>query len=230
MPAAAGDAITPEMIRQFVGKSAPVIVEIGCNDGEHTELFLRLFASPTIYCFEPDPRPIARFRARLAGKPNVRLFEMAVSDREGQITFYQSEAAGGGGAGAPPAGSGDASGSIRRPKNHLTINPMVAFERQITVPTISLDRWCEQHRVQQIDFLWMDVQGAEIDVFRGGRSALSRTRFIYTEYSELELYEGQLPLADLLRELPGFRLVQRFKYDVLLENNRFRGAMGPARA
>lgn len=62
----------------------------------------------------------------------------------------------------------------------------------------------------------MDVQGAEQDVIEGGRRALSRTRFVYTEYSNEQLYEGQLSLRELLKILPEFRIVKRYPHDILL--------------
>lgn len=67
----------------------------------------------------------------------------------------------------------------------------------------------------------MDVQGAELDVFRGGKNALSKTRFIYTEYSNIEIYEGQATLPELLKHLKTFKITMRYKNDVLLKNTQF---------
>ena len=64
----------------------------------------------------------------------------------------------------------------------------------------------------------MDVQGAEIDVIRGGRKALRNTRYLYTEYSNKELYQGQLSLKQLLKELADFEVVARYTDDILLKN------------
>ena len=64
----------------------------------------------------------------------------------------------------------------------------------------------------------MDVQGAEIDVIRGGRNALKYTRYLYTEYSNKELYEGQISLKPLLDELIDFDVIVRYPDDILLKN------------
>jgi hypothetical protein len=69
-----------------------------------------------------------------------------------------------------------------------------------------------------IDFIWMDVQGAEIDVFRGAQEVLANARYLYTEYSNRELYAGQYNLRRLLWYLKGYRVVVRYRGDVLLEN------------
>jgi FkbM family methyltransferase len=222
MPPISYTDITKEQIRQYVGKENPVILEIGCNDGTHTKWFLEAFAQPHIYCFEPDPRAIERFKANLGSQKNVKLFECALSDKEGEITFYQSS-------GAPnkdiadylpdsmPDGW-DLSGSIRPPKEHLEEFPWVKFDTNITVPTITLDAWCKQQNITEIDFIWMDVQGAEIDVFRGGAGMLPKTRYIFTEYSERQMYSGQYTLPQLLEYLKDFVLLVRYQGDILLKN------------
>src|ERR1700676_4003626 len=51
-----------EGIKGLVGKQDPTILEIGCNDGNDTMAFLRAMPQAKIFCFEPDPRAIARFR------------------------------------------------------------------------------------------------------------------------------------------------------------------------
>ena len=75
-------------------------------------------------------------------------------------------------------------------------------------------------RIDTVDFIWADVQGAEGDMIRGGLRVLSRTRYLYTEWSDDELYEGQATLTEILRLLPDFRVVELWSDDVLLENTR----------
>ncbi|EHK54593.1 nodulation protein NoeI [Mesorhizobium alhagi CCNWXJ12-2] len=147
----------------------------------------------------------------------VRLFEIAISNRNGRIDFHPSNADG-------SAKEWDQSGSIRQPKNHLVEHDWVRFDRPISVETRRLDDWCSEADLSRIDFIWMDVQGAESDVIAGGRQTLSNTRFIYTEYSDHELYEGQLSLQAILDLLPSFEVVTCYpdgvEGNVLLRNTR----------
>jgi FkbM family methyltransferase len=211
--------ISKDVIQGCIGRRDPLILEIGCNDGTHTLWFLKMFDSPTIHCFEPDPRAVQRFHRKVGERPNVQLHELAISDREGEIVFYQSSGSGRNEQHelAMPQGW-DLSGSIRKPKEHLVEYPWVRFDSAIQVRTTTLDAWCARNGVGPIDFIWMDVQGAEMDVFRGGARALARTRYVYTEYSDTELYEGQSNLAALRRGLPSFKVLIRYRGDVLLEN------------
>ncbi|MDF0492913.1 FkbM family methyltransferase [Bradyrhizobium yuanmingense] len=206
-------------ILSLLQKQNPVILDIGCNDGTDTKQFLKLCPHAQLYCFEPDPRASARFKKNMGPDlDKVSLFEIAISDRNGRVDFHPSNGEG-------DAKEWDLSGSIRRPKNHLTEYDWVRFDRPISVETRRLDDWCSEAGLSNIDLIWMDVQGAESDVIAGGIETLSNTRFIYTEYSDQELYEGQLSLRAILDLLPFFEVSTHYpravEGDVLLKNTRF---------
>lgn len=64
--------------------------------------------------------------------------------------------------------------------------------------------------------------GAEGKIFNGGKNILKNTKYIYTEYSNLEWYEGQNNLYELLNILgQNWKLKKMFQDNVLLENKNF---------
>lgn len=203
----------------LLNKPNPVILDIGTNNGGHTKAFFDLFPYGSIYSFEPDPRAIRKFHANLALYARAKLYEIAIADKDGTTTFYAS-----GGQNADvnyimPEGW-DMSGSIRKPKDHLITNPSIKFEDSFEVTTQKLDTWVAQNNIQNIDFIWADVQGAEIDLIRGGLDSLQKkTKYFYTEYSNREMYEGQVNLDGILSILTNFSIHTQFEYDVLLQNN-----------
>jgi FkbM family methyltransferase len=204
-------------IPQLIGKPDCVVLEIGSNDGTHTNRFLDLMPQARIYCFEPDARAQQRF-AHNVQSDRVKLYPIAIGASDGTAKFFAS-------LGAPsnewaerlPEGW-DLSGSIRAPKEHKDVHPWCEFDASRTVQVRSLDSWAQEEGIGTVDFMWADVQGAEIDLINGGRHTLSRTRYFYTEYSDRELYEGQVDLKALLRVLPDFEVVRRYRDDVLLRN------------
>ena len=177
---------------------------------------LKAMPRATIFAFEPEPRAIAKFRDAIAN-PNVYLYECAIGAVNGTINFYQSS-------GAEHLleyrEGWDQSGSIRRPNSHLKVWPWVKFERQITVPIMTLDEWSNQHQITKADFIWADVQGAESDLVEGAARFLRSSRYFYTEYSNDAWYEGQITLANLLEKLADFDLVKRYTMDALFKNKR----------
>ena len=213
-PPVTDSSITKEFICQLVSRPNPTILEIGCHHGSHTLWFLDIFDSPKIFCFEPDPRAALRFKQKIGNRPEISFYEYAISSKNGETTFYMSS----GRESELMPEDWDYSGSIRKPKNHLKVHPWCKFEKTMIVKTKTLDTWCREKAINRIDFIWMDVQGAEIDVIRGGRNALRNTRYLYTEYSNKELYQGQLSLKQLLKELVEFEVVVRYPDDILLKN------------
>lgn len=164
-------------IRSYL-PSNPVIVEAGAHRGQHTTLFARLWPDATIHAFEPVPELYAEVVRRTSRHPQVRCYPLALSDRTGEATIHISE------------GGSDASSSLLPPSGHLTECPHVFFRRQVTIPTITLDEWAEQHAITRVDFFWLDLQGHELTALKGGERLLETVRAIHTEVSLKPLYEG----------------------------------------
>jgi len=201
-------------ISKLVGKDDPVILDVGANNGQTSAEVLKAMPRATIHAFEPDPRAIAKFRSTVNSK-QVHLYETAIGAVNGTVTFHQSS----GGENLPDYAQGwDQSGSIRAPKTHLVIFPWVKFEQRIEVNIMTLDSWAEQHQVRHVDFIWADVQGAEVDMIEGAVRLLKSVRYLYTEYTNDEQYEGQVTLAGLARRLPDFEMLRRYAGDVLFKN------------
>lgn len=221
--------LTTGDLRRIVGPAATVL-EIGANDGEDTLELLRAFPESHIFAFEPDPRPIARFRALVT---EVTLIPMAASDHNGREPWFASH-------GCIPQRSlnwhpwaeevktdWDLSGSVCRPTGHLKSSPWVEFQEEGTIPCTTLDTWLETTEIDSIDFVWMDVQGAEHKVLQGGKEAFKHTRWLYTEFFDRylmqrdidEQYEGQPSLGGIMALLPGWTVRAFYQGEnVLLEN------------
>ncbi|NBX26528.1 MAG: FkbM family methyltransferase [Planctomycetes bacterium] len=213
-----GDA---ELVK-LIGRRDPVILDIGCNDGHEVLRFLELFPACRVHAFEPDPRPRARFE-RTIRNSRAKLWPLAMGATDGEAEFHVSSgdpsALGHQDPARPPW---DQSGSLRKPAKHLAVFPWVKFESTVRVQTMRLDTFAAQRKLRRVDFIWADVQGAEADLIAGATETLRITRFLYTEYNDTELYQGQVDLRGLLQLLPDFELVERFPNDVLLRNRTLR--------
>lgn len=211
------DGFPKAELRKLLGFEPRTILEIGCNDGRDTAEFAQEYPQAQIYCFEPDPRPIAQFKdSPIYLNPNVHLYEVAISDVSGETDFHMS----GGTTRGAHKQDWDLSGSINRPTGHLTLSPWCKFDRVCRVTTIPLDHWAELSLSPEtvVDFIWCDVQGAEHQLIAGGKRTLGeRTRYIYTEFYEQEMYAGAPNLFQILERLPMFQPVAFFEgYNVLL--------------
>ena len=75
-----------------------------------------------------------------------------------------------------------------------------------TVKTVSLDRFVRDNALGSIDFLKMDLQGAELDILRGATRTLSSIVVVHTEVNFVQMYRDQPLFAcfeAVMRGAPG---------------------------
>lgn len=176
----------------------PNILEAGASDGKDTLDWSRRLPNAQIYAFEPVPDIFKVLNERVKNRKNVHLFTYALSDTGGKSKMYVS------------SGASHSSSSLLAPKEHLNFHKNVFFEKEITVLTKRLDDWTTENNIDQIDFMWLDMQGGELKALRGGEKILETTQVIYTEVSLMEMYEGAPLYAQLRLWLQdrGFQIVK----------------------
>ena len=75
---------------------------------------------------------------------------------------------------------------------------MGAYLKKITeVNTISLDSFIKKEKIESVDFIKIDVQGAELDVFRGAEKSLKNVLTIVSEVEFLPIYNEQPLFGDI---------------------------------
>jgi FkbM family methyltransferase len=191
--------------RKFRYRGPKLFLELGAHQGTDTS-WLAQIPDVIIHAFEPDPRN------QQPARDNVTPHHAAVADRNGRGWLIPSLEGWG--------REWTYSSSIKRPKNHLLRFP-VTFGEAIEVDLVALDTFSRNLDLGVIDFIWADIQGAEGEMIRGGLETLRRTRYLYTEYSDDELYENQATLSEILDLLEDFRVLELWPGDVLLENRKF---------
>ena len=71
------------------------------------------------------------------------------------------------------------------------------LKKETEIETISLDYFVEKNNIENIDFIKIDVQGAELDVFRGGIRSLSNVLKVVCEVEFVSHYENQPLFGDV---------------------------------
>lgn len=189
--------ISKEFFAQFLPKD-PVVVEAGAHNGTDTRELSKAWPDGTIYAFEPIPSLFKNLTGVERFCDNVKSHQMALGPETGTAVFHVS------------GGTSDGSSSLKPPKEHITYHPNVSFQSSIKVDVMTLDDWAQKNNVKKVDFMWLDMQGSELDMLKASPRMLATTRAIYTEVSMVELYEG-CPLYDEVRawlESKGFVVVR----------------------
>lgn len=193
-----------------------VVVEIGACDGFHSQIMVSLLRNNnrkpfSMHSFEPNPTLHASWKQWTLNHSDKIVFQpKAVGSVTGKIPFYFSSEK-----------DYYGSSSLRKPTPML-LNDFKGMKfDQGTVDCIRLDDYTASAGLPYIDFIWMDVQGAERDVFEGAKHILESTRYIYTEYVNAEHYEGEFTLPQLMDQLGSdWVLVEDYGGDALLRNAR----------
>jgi FkbM family methyltransferase len=162
------------------------IVVVGANVGNEVEDLGRTYKSANFVLFEPSPRYTPELLRRHANKGNVQCITKACGKESGHVTFYE----------LPMHGNGS---FLKPAKTWKDFNKQADDSvKEYTVEVTTLDKEC--HRLDQVDLLWVDVQGAEMHVLGGAENTLQKTKAVFLEVALTKSpYEG----GALLHELDG---------------------------
>lgn len=191
----------------------PVIFELGVCDGDHTQMLLSWCRRGhyDYYGFEPDPRNVKKVLNSWLPEW-IRFLPDAVGHVTGRIPFHLSTP-------QPDGKTGSSSISDFMPVLTKTW-PWLKVQETIEVQCWRLDDFCAKVNVDHIDFIWMDVQGAERLVFQGATEMLQRTRMIWTEYDGGSFYKDSSNIDDIRAFFPDWEVIADCGGDVLLRNRR----------
>jgi FkbM family methyltransferase len=200
--------IEAELKTLFAQEAAITIFDIGSCEGEDSIRYSRLFPSAKIYAFEPLPQNLAAIRANLAkyAAQNIEIIPIALADRTGKQQFFVSSGSPENAENTADWDYGNKSSSLLEPDRHLEHFPWLKFRPEIEVDVDTLENVCEQQNIELIDFIHMDVQGAELKVLEGAGSFIEKIKVIWMEVEAVSLYKNQ-PLKD---EVEKFMKQHRF--------------------
>jgi len=161
------------------------IVHIGAHYGEEIQEYVDN-GIQKITVFEPLSQNFDILSERMQEvNADIQGYQVALGSQKGTATMHLS--------------SNEAqSSSILKPKQHLELHPDVFFEGTEDVEVSLLD----EYDVGDANFINIDVQGYELEVFKGSTETLKQIDYIYCEVNRDEVYEGA-PMVEELDEFLG---------------------------
>ncbi|MBD2668927.1 FkbM family methyltransferase [Arthrospira platensis FACHB-439] len=191
--------INEQKLVKNIVKSGMTVFDVGANLGDYSILFSKLIGeSGKVYTFEPTPAIFQKLRERINERDlsNVNLFQKAVFSSNQIIKFneFPEEYSVWNSIGVP---------DMNNPLNPQEKIPIVKTEM---VEAVAIDSFCEEQLIESIDYLKIDVEGAEYDVLLGAKQLLEKNaiRFIQFEISQ--------------KMLEGLNRKAKDTFDILIQN------------
>ena len=178
-----------EMVRGVDPTLAFTILEIGAlpiaGQKEPFHLLLDIFPESRIIAFEVDKDLCEELNQK--AEPGIRYYPVALGRKEEHRPFYVTN---------HPMCS-----SLYKPNeklNNMYNNMEVAMMKFVeSVETVSLDYFTNKNNIASVDFIKIDVQGAELDVFQGGPETLQDVVAIVSEVEFIHHYVDQPLFGDV---------------------------------
>ena len=135
-----------------------VVMDIGANIGIHTLHLASLVGDRGwVYAFEPNPvvREELEANIKLNQLNNVKVFDWALSDHDGEALFH-----------FPEEGMEAVGGFLNTSRAKLA--------KEAQVKTRTLNTVLKESGIQNVGFIKLDVEGAELPVLKGAESIIQR--------------------------------------------------------
>jgi len=202
------------LLRQLASTNPQVIFDGGANIGEYAIESAENCPSAAVYCFEPVPETFKILEdATREFSSRTILVQKGLSDQNQNLSINIFDS--------------NAHSSIFA---HDGITPET--KSQLTIEVIKGDDYFHEKRLEKIDFLKLDVEGAEMKALKGFEKCLKekRIRVIQLEYGYINILTKNLLMDYYDYLLPfGFKLGKLYpkKVEFRPYHNKLEDFIGP---
>lgn len=178
-----------KIIRDVAGEIAFTIIEVGALPLEGSvEIFhslLDVFPQSRIIAFEVDEDLCEKLNKE--AKPGLRYYPVALGRTEETRKFYETKH-------SMCCSLYEPNEALIGMYNNMDVAMLKSVEE---IQTVSLDAFARENDIGSVDFIKIDVQGAELDVFEGAKETLKDVTTIVSEVEFVPHYIDQPLFGDV---------------------------------
>jgi FkbM family methyltransferase len=173
------------IIIKLIDKPNPVIIDGGAHLGDVPEKIQALLPLSQFHCFEPDPIVGALFAQKFTGNTNTSLIPAALGDCTGKVSFQINA--------SRPCNSILPTADALPSKFKPLFEPLEKIEVDMT----TIDEYCRQQSISQVDCIKLDLQGYDYLALKGAHKTLQTTQVVLVEVWFKEIYKGAHSFLDI---------------------------------
>jgi FkbM family methyltransferase len=182
-------SFVPLEILEWLPKNKPItFFDIGACAGDFSRNISGEYQIKKGILVEPVTKIIPELENNFPDKSRFLIINAAIADKVGEADFYISEDA------------SFVSSLLRIDNKGGELNSLNLADPFLTkIQMLTIDQIAGEQRLQEVDLIKVDVQGAEHLVLLGATDTLKKTKLVYTEFSFKPLYAGSSTFFDLYK-------------------------------
>jgi FkbM family methyltransferase len=170
------------------------IVDIGAAHGYESINLARAFKNAHVWGFEPTPEHYAYAVNNYSKQTNdiksrIHITSSALNNIVGPIKFYPLDE-------TQSHGNNTGMASKFKLMDPRVFPHELNVQKEITVDATTLDTFTVRSGINP-DVIWMDAQGAELDILKGAEKTLEHVKVIMTEAALKPYYHGHTLKVDI---------------------------------
>ena len=170
-----GAYLLPEITKNIAPGTIKTIIELGGGNGLDSIALSQHYFGSKVYCFECNPESIYKCEEYLKNT-EITLIKKAVSDIDGIIDFY------------PNTDGRYLTSAIYKAVDNY---PEKLEQGKIKVKSTRLDTWMKGNKIEQVDLICADIQGAFLKAMKGMGDYIYKVKYIIAEIETKPIYQGE---------------------------------------
>jgi len=167
------------------------VLHVGANVGEEAPVYLELGIKRQ-HWIEANEYIFAKLVSNISNNTEATAQNICIGDTTDELVIFHI------------SNNGSQSSSILELGTHKTAHPEVHYVEEVEMRTVRIDMIIPE-LINGLDFLNIDLQGAELKALKGMGDLLHQFKWAYLEVNKEELYKGCALVGEIDSYLSGFK-------------------------